>query len=253
MEKIVFALAALGAAALPARADDAPIQDNSFLVEEAYNQERGVVQHIQVMELDLASRDWAYAFTEEWPAPDQQHQVAVTVPVSGVGGDTGLGDVTFNYRRELLHSAGGGLVVTPSVSVWLPSGDAMRGFGEGVAGVDVTACVTIAPHPAVVLHTNVGMSAPLREDATTSLGLGQSVIWLAHARLNLLVEVAAELPGPVVVSPGLRTAIDFRSGLQIVPGVAAPVSFASGERAWGALLYVSFEHSLPVSTYGKEH
>ena len=39
-------LAVLPAAARAAE-EPAPIQDNSFLIEEAYNQEAGVVQHIQ--------------------------------------------------------------------------------------------------------------------------------------------------------------------------------------------------------------
>ena len=45
----------------------APIQDNSFLVEEAYNQEDGVVQHISTFERLTNSRDWVYTQTDEWP------------------------------------------------------------------------------------------------------------------------------------------------------------------------------------------
>ena len=41
---VLFGLA--GAAA--GQDASAPIQDNSFLIEEAYNQERGVVQHLQL-------------------------------------------------------------------------------------------------------------------------------------------------------------------------------------------------------------
>jgi hypothetical protein len=42
-----------------------PIQDNSFLAEEAYNQEPGVVQHIQTFTPLWNSRTWAYSFTQE--------------------------------------------------------------------------------------------------------------------------------------------------------------------------------------------
>src|SRR4051794_6428190 len=45
------------------------IQDNSFFVEEAYNQERGVVQHISTFSRMWNSKDWAYSFTQEWPGP----------------------------------------------------------------------------------------------------------------------------------------------------------------------------------------
>jgi hypothetical protein len=43
------------------------IEDNSFLVEEAYNQEFGVVQHIQNFQRYWNSKDWIYTFTQEWP------------------------------------------------------------------------------------------------------------------------------------------------------------------------------------------
>lgn len=41
------------------------IQDNSFLVEEAHNQEAGVVQHIQSFMYLRQSKEWAYTFTQE--------------------------------------------------------------------------------------------------------------------------------------------------------------------------------------------
>ena len=53
------------------------IQDNSFLVEEAYNQERGVVQHINTFSRLWNTKDWVYTFTQEWPMPgDARHQDA---------------------------------------------------------------------------------------------------------------------------------------------------------------------------------
>src|SRR5215475_6685724 len=47
---------------------ESPIQDNSFLIEEAYNQERHVVQHISTFSRMWNSKDWNYTFTQEWPA-----------------------------------------------------------------------------------------------------------------------------------------------------------------------------------------
>ncbi len=44
---------------------ETPIQDNSFLVEEAYNQEAGVVQHISTFTRYQESKDWIYTFTQE--------------------------------------------------------------------------------------------------------------------------------------------------------------------------------------------
>src|SRR4029453_6782641 len=45
------------------------IQDNSFFVEEAYNQEPGVVQHILNVPINFinGSREITPSFTQEWP------------------------------------------------------------------------------------------------------------------------------------------------------------------------------------------
>ncbi len=55
-----------------------PIQDNSFLVEEAYNQEPGVVQTIQTYTRLAGTGDWAYSLTQEWPVPDIRNQLSVS-------------------------------------------------------------------------------------------------------------------------------------------------------------------------------
>src|ERR1700751_5429940 len=56
------------------------IQDNSFLVEEAYNQNFGVVQHISSFTRFWDSKDWVYTFTQEWPVPgDVRHQLSYTL------------------------------------------------------------------------------------------------------------------------------------------------------------------------------
>ena len=234
-----------------AHADDAPIADNSFFVEEAYNQEAGVVQHIQSMQLDLRSRDWGYMLTEEWPAPDEEHQVSVAIPVIRADGETGLGDVMINYRRELFH--GERVVVTPRASLWLRP----QQEGAAAAGVQLQACVSIHAAAALVMHSNVGITAPLASGTADDsyATLAQSVIWLAHPRFNLLLEATSSLPTvsmderawQLIVSPGVRTALDFSSGLQIVPGLAAPVSIDADQHAWGLFLYLSFEHPLQSS------
>lgn len=56
--------------------EEKKIQDNSFLLEEAYNQEAGVVQHIQSFMYLKKSKDWIYTFTQEWPVPKETHQLS---------------------------------------------------------------------------------------------------------------------------------------------------------------------------------
>src|SRR5688500_8196222 len=69
---------------IPPQAPDeaAPIEDNSFLVEEAYNQERGVVQHINTFSRATGATGWMYTFTQEWPLAGQKHQLSYTVPLA---------------------------------------------------------------------------------------------------------------------------------------------------------------------------
>src|SRR5262245_18524510 len=71
------------------------IQDNSFVIEEAYNQERGVVQHINAFQR-LRSGELAYSFTQEWPIPDLKHQLSYSVPVERQEGATGVGDISLS-------------------------------------------------------------------------------------------------------------------------------------------------------------
>ena len=73
------------------------IQDNSFLIEEAYNQEAGHVQHI----LNLRRQDgqWQFSFSQEWPIFSQTHPFSYTVPYN-FGSSRGVGDDTLNYRYQ---------------------------------------------------------------------------------------------------------------------------------------------------------
>src|SRR5689334_2047097 len=77
------------------------IQDNSFLLEEAYNQNFGVVQHISSFARFWNSKDWAYTFTQEWPVPgDARHQFSYTLPYWHAGAfqesGAGIGDILLN-------------------------------------------------------------------------------------------------------------------------------------------------------------
>src|SRR3954471_4532253 len=113
------------------------IEDNSFLMEEAYNQEYGVVQHIQSFTRDLESKDFVYSFTQEWPIDlDPRHQFSYTLQGAHAGdlrgSGFGLGDTLLNYRFQLVK--GEKLAIAPRASVILPSGDSQQGRGAGGAG-----------------------------------------------------------------------------------------------------------------------
>ena len=241
----------------------APIADNSFLIEEAYNQEAGVVQHISTFARQRGTRAWAYSFTQEWPLFSKQHQFSYVVPVvsGGPGSGTGVGDVALNYRYQLVDGNPAGIHIAPRFSVLLATGDARQGRGAGGTGLQVNLPMSIEHSPRFVTHWNAGATLTpsaknaVGDEATTrSVNLGGSIIWLARSTLNGMLEVVwarnEEVTGPgqrapfrvFYVSPGVRGAINFASGLQIVPGIAVPIGVgpSSGDRQ--IFLYLSFEH-----------
>lgn len=261
MRGAIFSLAlALSPSALLAQgtgdSETRPIQDNSFFLEEAYNQERRVVQHISALE-SVEGGDWFYNFTQEWPAFGQKHQLSVTVPLQ----DHGLGDVALNYRYQLIGSGEEPIAFSPRVSLLLPSGDEEKGNGSGAPGIQLNLPLSAVLGSAFVTHWNAGATwtpssrNEFREEAATrAVNLGASAIWLVRPTLNFLVETvwesAEEVVGPgrtdrsssAFVVPGLRWAHNLESGLQIVPGIAVPLGIGSSAGERSIFLYLSFEH-----------
>lgn len=256
---VALLLAACGAA----RAAEEPkkIEDNLFVLEEAYNQEPGVIQHIAVLETDPSAGAWAFSFTEEWPAPTDQHQVSVTVPASNPGEP---GDVLLNYRFQAMGAGGTGRTAfAPRLSLVVPTGDHAAGMGRGALGVQINLPLSLDVSPQFTLHANAGgtltpgAKSPAGATARTlDAVVGGALVWLPLTWANALVEVAhvtgqdvtgagtVATSSELVVSPGFRFAIDFASGLQIVPGVAVPVHLSDGTSAANVLAYLSFEHPL---------
>jgi hypothetical protein len=240
-----------------------PIQDNSFLHEEAYNQEPGVMQHISVFTHFWESESWAYGFTQEWPLGGMRHQGSFTLAVVRPGSfvDPGFGDLLLNYRLQALGGGDARWSFSPRLSLLIPTGDSKSGRGLGGAGVQVNLPLSVVVHDNLVVHANAGTTLVPRaknesdERAFTSgFNVSQSFIWLAHPRFNVLLETIwngvetvtapdrTERSNEVFLAPGIRWAYNFRNGLQIVPGVgmAAGVGPSAGER--GLVLYLSFEH-----------
>jgi hypothetical protein len=257
----------LASPTLAAVAEDAPspIQDNSFLVEEAYNQEARVVQHISTFQRDRHSKDWLYTFTQEWPMGGQTNQFSFTLPAAHQqdvpGARTGIGDVALNYRYQWLGDGDSALAVSPRLSLLVPTGDAKRGRGAGAPGVQVQLPLSWVVAERLVAHTNVGWT--YTPNATDGVGhradlaawnAGQSLIWLATQNFNVMVECVHTRSDSVAgdgqvtrasstfVSPGIRWAHNLPSGLQIVPGIAVPIGIGASRSERSVFLYLSFEH-----------
>lgn len=241
------------------------IQDNSFLVEEAYNQEFGVVQHISSFTRLWGSKDWVYTFTQEWPVPGLRHQLSFTLPLqhagSVPGSGAGVGDALLNYRYQLLGNGEARVAFAPRLSLILPTGDPALSRGQGGAGAQTNLPLSVVLTEKLVSHWNAGATfVPHAQDRSgdrafsAGYNFGQSLVWMANPRFNVLLETvysaSQQVAGPdktewsraMYLNPGIRWAYNFKNGLQIVPGIAMPIGVgpSAGERA--VFLYLSFEH-----------
>jgi len=251
----------------PAQAPQAPIQDNSFLVEEAYNQEHGVVQTILTYQRVTGSPAYVSTLTQEWPATGQRHQLSLTVPLQGAltegGVAQGLGDVALNYRLQIVGDGESPAALSPRLTLLIPAGNADRNLGSGGYGAQVNLPLSLALSPSFVTHTNLGATHVFaarglagESVALTSWNAGQSVVWLARKDFNVLLEAVVygnetprsgggtERTTEAWISPGVRFAVDLPGHLQIVPGIAAPLGVGPSRGKTGLFLYLSVE--LPV-------
>jgi hypothetical protein len=241
----------------------AAVQDNSFLLEEAYNQEAGVVQHI--LTLQRQGGDWFYNFTQEWPVGGQDHQFSYTVPYSWIRGDAGqrlhgIGDVLINYRPQIWTETDTRPAFAPRFSLILPTGSSSKGTGDGSVGFQFNAAFSKIVSDRVTLHANAGFSHLFDVDGyhPTNYNLGASAIYAVSRDFNLMLEtlgsweqtvtpaLALQRDFTFTVSPGARYALNFPelADLQVVLGAAMPISFTEGKSTdYGLFLYLSFEHS----------
>jgi hypothetical protein len=248
------------------------IEDNSFLIEEAYNQEPGVVQHIFTAQYnnDSRRRGWEFNFTQEWPILSQDHQFSYTIPsyhlVENGDRQHGVGDLLLNYRYQLLEEGDVKPAFAPRFSLILPTGSRKRGTGNGVVGYEWNLPISKKVTGELALHANVGLEylphvrAPLangslsRKHSLVSYNVGASAIYAILPRLNLMLEWLGESEEDIddngkskrafkpVLSPGFRTAIVNQSNLQIVTGAAAPIGLTRKADNYGVFFYFSVEH-----------
>lgn len=242
------------------KAAAAPIKDNSFLIEEAYNQEAGVVQHISTFTRPSSGGGWVFSFTQEWPVATIRHQFSYTLPVINAG-NTGLGDAMINYRYQLAGVDGGKVAFAPRLSAIVPSGDEAKGMGAGAFGIQTNLPVSVELSPAFTMHANAGATltpgakdAAANEATTKSFSAGSSLIWLASSTFNVMLEsvwtsndvvTGAGTTGrsnAFVIAPGVRKAFNMSSGMQLVPGIAFVKGLGDNSSQEDLFFYLSIEH-----------
>ena len=250
------------------------IEDNSFLIEEAYNQEPGVVQHIftAIYNNDSRFRGWSFNFTQEWPVFSQDHQFSYSVPsshfIDGADRIYGSGDILLNYRYQALEEGDVKPAFAPRFSLILPTGDRDRGTGNGVVGyqwslpfskklasrfaMHANFGLTYLPHVQARLDGSTGPLSPKR--SLVSYNLGASAIFAILPRLHFMLEWVGVFEENIndrgkatrdfmpILSPGFRAAVVNEEKLQVVVGAAAPIGLNRKADNFGALLYFSVEH-----------
>lgn len=241
------------------------ITDNSFFVEEAFNQDPGVFQNLATA-VRGGGGGWFLGFTQEWPVTSRRHQLAYSVGLASAGDGTGAGDILLHYRYQVTDEGPGLPAISPRVSLILPVADERRGLGHGSWGLQFNLPVSKQVGN-YYLHGNAGFtwlpSAPtdhLRSGegrtadsvALTSPFVAGSVIRRVTPRLNVLVEAVVDwqegVVGPgltdretvVILSPGARWAWTWRFR-QVVVGAAVPFTRGAGETSAGVLGYFSYE------------
>ncbi len=242
------------------------IEDNSYYIEEAYNQEDRVVQHISNATLKTTDpKFFNYSFTQEWPFFSQKHQLSYTVGFLFLESNkiNGFTDILINYRYQLTsHDAF--ITLAPRVSLIIPTGDFKKGLGNGVWGVQFNLPASKRLSNSFALHANVGYTILPNAEKTASDGsiyksnswssnMGASLIWLTSANFNIMFEALHNIWGykdfdnkmitenNTILSPGFRFAINIKN-LQIVPGLAVPITLEKSAHDMGIFFYLSFEH-----------
>lgn len=264
----------------PAEEEPQHTRDNGFLVEEASNQEPGVVQHIFNW-INLwgrtpqgRTRDFAFIYTMELPLGSQKHQfsfatqflTAFEAPNGAPETQQGdVGDTFLNYRYQLLANDHF-LWCAPRFSLILPTGDKRLGLGTGELGYQFNlpvskygerfdahfnAGATLFPDVSVPLAS--GLDSP-RQDLR-GYNLGASVFWKPQTYLHFFVEGLAlwndeidelgfrDSTTQVFVNPGFRCAVRQFDEVEWVIGLSAPIGLTRDTPDIGIFAYMSIEHA----------
>jgi DtxR family Mn-dependent transcriptional regulator len=228
------------------------ILDNSFLVEEAFNQEAGIFQNI--FGFQRIADAWEFAFTQEWPVGSQKHQFSYTLPfLDHSARSAGIGNLMLNYRYQATLEGPGRPALSPRFSLILPTdngGDDWRGFQVNLPASK--------QRGDFFFHGNAGFTYLHRTSEATNAGvslrtpyLSGSAIYRLRPMFNLMYENILSF-SEVEVDPGrtgrqtvFTTAPGARGGWnlgdhQLIIGASAPISFGEQTDA-GIFLYLSYE------------
>lgn len=241
------------------------ITDNSFFVEEAFNQDARVFQNI-VGALFEEGGAFGLTFTQEWPAPSIKHQLSYTATLLSIDDETGPGDVLLNYRYQLFEEGPGRPAISPRLSIVVPVGDENRGLGRGGWGLQFNLPVSKQVGD-FYLHGNAGLTwwpslstdhypsvgfLPAEDVSIASPFIAGSAIYRLRPMFNLMLESVVDWREDIVsasqtdretvfiISPGARGGWNIGEK-QVIVGLALPITRYGGETFTGVFAYFSYE------------
>jgi hypothetical protein len=240
----------------------AQIEDNSFLLEEGFNQERGVYQFIQKYQTFNRAKGYEYSFENEIPIPDESQQFSYEFAHGRATseGHGAISDITLSYRIQPLNKDG--FLMADRFGLILPTGRVEKGAGNGVYGFEFVKAVTVPVGKNWMNHWNFGFSVLPnaksqghdKRGTISSFSSGTSLIYLWSDNFNFLLEGLLESGQGIdetgakssstsfTLNPGVRFAVDLDwKETQIVPGISFPTEMLNGPTEHGVLVYLSIE------------
>jgi hypothetical protein len=232
------------------------IVDNSFLLEEAFNQEWGTYQFIQKYQTSSRDGGHQYILSTEIPLTDKTHQLSFEIPLE----KRQIGDTNISYRWQPLNEDG--LILAERFGLIFPTGSAKEESGNGVYGFEFMKAATLILGNNFMNHWNLGflilpdakITNSKRNRTLTSFTAGPSLVWLLKDHFNLFIEGLFESSQKIdpdgskietstfTVNPGLRFSRHLKwNDTQVVPGLSFPIRFLNGPAEKGIFLYLSFE------------
>lgn len=191
------------------------LQSNALLVETAYHQDEGELQHS--FSFARGNRgNWSFNFTEEIPLGGEKHQLSFSLPAQmvrdGADGIRGFGDTKFEYSYFLYGSNSSRITIAPGFGLTIPTGNSRKELGAGASGVSFKIPVSVMLSKRCAsnstFETTFTKSARNHEGErayVTDFEIGQSIVWFAKPNLNFLIEAVWER-NQEVIGDGLRKA-----------------------------------------------
>jgi hypothetical protein len=249
-------------------------EDNSFLLDEAFTQEKGIMQFISaVYNSNLHDKNLSCTFTHEIPLYHHRHQVSYSLrynfmqPQAGSHDTDGCGDTNIGYTY-MLSGKEAWIMIVPQLTIILPTGDPSKGLGCGGFGGRLNLTITKRLSRKLVSHYNASYTIIHKADRYNEISgehvkafektlhdqdLAGSIIWYPVRKINVMLEYISNFKSQIaasgaiskiqesVINPGFRLALDLKN-LQIVPGLSVPIAFTNDTQyQTGLFLYLSIE------------